>query len=88
MKNKDELNEKKNKENKKLNEIILDQEKVINELKDIIHKNNDKIIKLKSEQEKINILNKSKIDLMNKELQDLSQNYINKVQAYNEVQKN
>ena len=40
------------------------------------------------EKEKNNILNKSKIDLMNKELQDLSQNYINKVQAYNEVQKN
>jgi len=36
----------KNEENKRMNEIIKDQEKVITDLKDIIHKNKDKIIEL------------------------------------------
>ena len=84
----------KNIENKKLNEIINDQEKVINELKDIIHKNNDKIIeysqkncKLKEELDKSNFINKSKSDQINKELEELSQNYIKKVETFNEMKK-
>ena len=73
---------------------INDQEKVINELKDIIHKNNDKIIeysqkncKLKEELDKSNFINKSKSDQINKELEELSQNYIKKVEAFNEMKK-
>ena len=85
----------KNKENKKLNEIINDQEKVINELKVIIHKNNDKIIEysqknnnLKEELDKNNFINNSKLEQMKKELEELSHNYIKKVEAFNEIQKN
>ena len=84
----------KNSENKKLNEIISDQEKVINELKVIIRKNNDKIIeysqknsKLKEELDKNNFINNSKIEQINKELEELSQNYIKKVESINEIQK-
>ena len=81
-------------ENKKLNEIITDQEKVITELKEIIHKNNDKINdlsqkngKLREDLDKTNWFNKSKLDQINKEIEELSKNYIKKVESYNELQK-
>ncbi len=64
----------KQEENCKLNEIINDQEKIINELKDIIHKNNDKILELTKTN---NLLQK---DLGNKN-QELSHNiYINNLE--------
>ena len=92
--NNKELNSK-NEEIKKLNEIIIDQEKVINELKDIIHKNNDKIIEysqknnnLKEEIDKINWINKSKLEQINKEIEELSKNYVQKVETFNELEKN
>ena len=63
-------------------------------MKDIIHKNNDKIIeysqknnKLKEELDNTNFINKSKSEQINKELEELSQNYIKKVEAFNEIKK-